>query len=63
MASQRGYDFSKVPRCDQGLKDSVILRVNSRHTWFTSVSELLQICNEAAARREMTVNPGERVPW
>ena len=45
------YDLEDVPAATRDLKDSVVVRVNKREDWMSSLSEMLLLCNEAAARR------------
>ena len=45
------YDLDDVPACSRDLSTSVVVRIKSREDWMASLSEMLLLCNEAAARR------------
>mmetsp|Transcript_13205 Transcript_13205/g.25039 ORF Transcript_13205/g.25039 Transcript_13205/m.25039 type:complete len:752 (-) Transcript_13205:223-2478(-) len=47
------YDFSDVPDCKHDLEGSVVVKIQSRQQWFSSIGELVQICNEAVRRQRM----------
>jgi hypothetical protein len=45
------YLFEDVPAAKRDVADSVVVRVDDREKWMESLSEMLLLCNEAAARR------------
>jgi len=45
------YDLEDVPAAARDLSNSVVVRVQEREQWMGSLSEMLLLCNEAAARR------------
>ena len=45
------YDLEDVPVAARDLSTSVVVRVQQREDWMSSLSEMLLLCNEAAARR------------
>ncbi len=45
------YDLEDVPLAARDLSTSVVVRVKERADWMGSLSEMLLLCNEAAARR------------
>lgn len=45
------YDLEDVPLAARDLGSSVVIRVKQREDWMGSLSEMLLLCNEAAARR------------
>lgn len=45
------YDMEDVPVAARDLSNSVVVRVKERDDWMDSLSEMLLLCNEAAARR------------
>jgi predicted GNAT family N-acyltransferase len=47
------YEFRHVPKTARDLKGSVVLAVNDRDVWISSLAEILLLCNEAAYRRNV----------
>jgi len=45
------YDLEDVPAAARDLSSSVVVRLREREHWMESLSEMLLLCNEAAARR------------
>lgn len=45
------YGLEEVPMAARDLAGSVVVKVDDRDTWMGSLSEMLLLCNEAAARR------------
>ena len=48
---QPPYDMDEVPAAKRDLSESVVVRLEKREDWMKSLSEMLLLCNESAARR------------